>query len=75
MDRSQMIARKEQIRRELMLTRRQIDKLNMGQSGEVFKRRKKQVRQLEGKMERLMAEESELRIKIDQAPPAETVQS
>lgn len=75
MDRSQMIARKEQIRRELMLTRRQIDKLNMGQSGEVFKRRKKQVRQLEGKMERLMAEESELRIKIDQAPPAETAQS
>lgn len=75
MDRSQMIARKEQIRRELMLTRRQIDKLNMGQSGEVFKRRKKQVRQLEGKMERLMAEESELRIKIDQAPPAETDQS
>lgn len=75
MDRSQMIARKEQIRRELMLTRRQIDKLNMGQSGEVFKRRKKQVRQLEGKMERLMAEESELRIKIDQAPSAETDQS
>lgn len=74
MDRSQMIARKEQIRRELMLTRRQIDKLNMGQSGEVFKRRKKQVRQLEGKLERLMAEESELRIKIDQAPPAEAPQ-
>ena len=75
MDRSQMIARKEQIRRELMLTRRQIDKLNMGQSGEVFKRRQKQVRQLEGKMERLMAEESELRIKIDQSPPAEMAQS
>lgn len=72
MDRHQLIGRKERIRRELMLARREIDRLNMGQRDQVFKRRKKQVRHLEEKIERLMAEEGALRLRIDQAPQADS---
>ncbi len=74
MNRSQLIARKNQVGRQLVLARREIDRLNMGQGDPVFRRRRKQIRNLEAKIERLMSEEADLRIKIDKAAPQETAQ-
>ena len=74
MNRSQLIARKNQVGRQLVLARREIDRLNMGQGDPVFRRRRKQIRNLEDKIERLMSEEAALRIKIDKTVPEEATQ-
>ncbi len=74
MNRSQLIARKNQVGRELVLARREIDRLNMGQGDPVFRRRRKQIRSLEGKIDRLMSEEANLRIQIDKTAPEEATQ-
>ncbi len=74
MNRSQLIARKNQVGRQLVLARREIDRLNMGQGDPVFRRRRKQIRNLEDKIERLMSEEADLRIKIDRTAPEEATQ-
>ncbi len=74
MNRSQLIAKKNQVGRQLVLARREIDRLNMGQGEPVFRRRRKQIRSLEDKIERLMSEEATLRLQIDKTAPEETAQ-
>ena len=71
MNRSQLIDRKNQVGRQLVLARKEIDRLNMGQGDPLFRRRRKQIRNLEDKIERLMSEEADLRIKIDKTAPEE----
>jgi hypothetical protein len=71
MDRDQLIARKERVQREIMLLQRQISSANMNPAGNSAKRQKKQIRGLEAKLERLTAEEGNLRIQIDKAPVEE----
>ncbi len=71
MDRDQLIARKERVQREILLLQRQISSANMNPGGNSAKRQKKQIRGLEAKLERLMAEEGDLRIQIDKAPVEE----
>ncbi len=71
MNRSQLIDRKNQVGQQLVLARREIDRLNMGQGDPLFRRRRKQMRNLEDKIERLMSEEADLRIKIDKTAPEE----
>ena len=77
MDRNRKIARKEMVRREIMRVRNEINSLNMGGNRQSMKRTKKQVRHLEARLDKLMAEESSLRIEIDKTAPdaAEPVQS
>lgn len=75
MNRSQLVAKKNQVGRQLVLARREIDRLNMGQGDPLFRRRRKQIRSLESKIERLMAEEGELRIKIDKTAPDEVLET
>ncbi len=71
MNRSQLIDRKNQVGQQLVLARREIDRLNMGQGDPLFRRRRKQMRNLEDKIERLMCEEADLRIKIDKTASEE----
>ncbi len=71
MNRSQLIDRKNQVGQQLVLARREIDRLNMGQGDPLFRRRRKQMRNLEDKIERLMSEEADLRIKIDKTASEE----
>lgn len=68
MERDQLIARKGRVQREILLLQRQINSANMNPAGNSAKRQKKQIRSLEAKLERLMAEEGNLRIQIDKAP-------
>lgn len=70
MDRSQLIAKKNQVARQLVLARREIDRLHMGQGDPVFRRRRKQIRAIETKIERLMAQEADLRVRIDKTAPS-----
>ena len=68
MDREQLIAKKSRVQREIHILQRQISTANMNPGGNSAKRQKKQIRGLEGKLDKLMAEEANLRIQIDKAP-------
>ena len=74
MNRNDLIARKDGVRREIMQVRREINGLKMNQGGQSYKRQKKKVRALEDKLETLMGQESELRQQIDRTAP-ETAES
>ncbi len=62
-DRESLIARKQEVLRELTRARRQLEAVQ--QSGNRHQRQ--QSKELEGEIERLMAEEYRLRIAIDRA--------
>lgn len=62
-DRESLIARKQEVLRELTRARRQLDAVQ--QAGNRHQRQ--QAAALEGEVERLMAEEYRLRIAIDRA--------
>jgi len=62
-DRESLIARKQEVLRELTRARRQLGAVQ--QSGSRHQRQ--QAKELEGEIERLMAEEYRLRIAIDRA--------
>ena len=62
-DRESLIARKQEVLRELTRARRQLEAVQ--QSGNRHQRQ--QAKALEGEIERLMAEEYRLRIAIDRA--------
>lgn len=62
-DRESLIARKQEVLRELTRARRQLEATR--QSGNAHQRQK--AKELEGEIERLMAEEYRLRIAIDRA--------
>jgi hypothetical protein len=63
-DRASLIARKHAVRRELERTQRELTRLRSTDSVNSHKRR---IRQLEKKLEQLMAEEYRLRVAIDRA--------
>ncbi len=62
-DRELLIARKQEVLRELTRARRQLDGIRYSDSPHQRSRRQ----QLEGEVEKLMAEEYRLRIAIDRA--------
>lgn len=62
-DRELLIARKQEVLRELTRARRQLDGIRYGDSPHQRSRRQ----QLESEVEKLMAEEYRLRIEIDRA--------
>ena len=62
-DRESLIARKQEVLRELTRARRQLEAVQ--QSGDRHQRQR--ANELEGEIERLMAEEYRLRIAIDRA--------
>jgi hypothetical protein len=62
-DRESLIARKQEVLRELTRARRQLEAVQ--QSGS--RQQRQQAKELEGEIERLMAEEYRLRIAIDRA--------
>lgn len=63
MNRSQLIERKMQVIAQLQQTRRELEHAR----GKQDRRSQRRVRDLEDRLERLMAEEHRLRIEIDQA--------
>ena len=62
-DRESLIARKQEVLRELTRARRQLEAVQ--QAGD--RHRRQRATELEGEIERLMAEEYRLRIAIDRA--------
>ena len=63
MDRSQLIDRKHQVIAQIQQARRELEPLRTRE----YRRSRRRVRALEERLEQLMAEESRLRIEIDQA--------
>ncbi|GIV78903.1 MAG: hypothetical protein KatS3mg050_3297 [Litorilinea sp.] len=63
-DRYQLIARKQEVRRQIERLQRELEALR-AQPGRGQQRR---VARLEGELERLMAEEYQLRMAIDRSP-------
>lgn len=63
-DREALIARKQMVRRQIEETRRRLEQARRPADGSPNKRR---VRQLEEKLDRLMAEEYNLRLAIDRS--------
>lgn len=61
-DREALIARKHAVRRQIEATRRQLEAARQPASG---KPNRRQIRQLEATLDRLMAEEYNLRLAID----------
>jgi len=62
-DRESLIARKQEVLRELTRARRQLDAVQQADN----RHQRQQAAALEGEVERLMAEEYRLRIAIDRA--------
>jgi len=63
-DREALIARKQMVRRQIEETRRRLTQARQPADG---KPNKRQIRQLEDKLDRLMAEEYTLRLAIDRS--------
>lgn len=61
-NREALIARKQEVRRQIERAQRQLTSLRVSP-----KPRHREVRKLEDELERLMAEESTLRVEIDQS--------
>ena len=62
-DRESLIARKQEVLRELTRAQRQLDAIQIADS----QHQRRQLQQLENEIEQLMAEEYRLRIAIDRA--------
>ena len=63
MDRNQLIERKQQVIAEIRRTRRELERVRQGNSRHSARR----VRELEGRLDSLMAEEYRLRLAIDRS--------
>ena len=63
-DREALIARKQMVRRQIETTRRRLEQARQPADGKPNKRR---IRQLENQLDRLMAEEYNLRLAIDRS--------
>ena len=64
MDRSNLIARKNEVRRQIEHLRRELER---EQNAAGSKRNRRRIDQLEKQIEKLMAEEYNLRVAIDQS--------
>lgn len=63
-DRYQLIARKQEVRRQIERLQRELEALR----AQVGRGQQRRVARLEGELERLMAEEYQLRMAIDRSP-------